>query len=332
MNLAPTSADATAARHHSHVFDAGNPLAERRTGWAVLLTAAMMVAEIAGGWYYNSMALLADGWHMSSHALALGLAVVAYAAARRLAGDRRFAFGTWKIEVLGGYTSAILLLLVAGLMLVQSAQRLLSPSAIHYDEAIAIGFVGLLVNLACAWLLRGGHAHGHGHGHGHGHDHQGHHHGHHAEHGEAPQGEEGTDLNLRAAYLHVVADAATSVLAILALLGGKFWGAAWLDPAMGIAGAGLVGIWAVGLLRQTGRVLLDAEMDAPVVAEIREAIAASPVPATLSDLHVWRVGAGKFACIVAVVTAGDVPGDYFRRLLQVHEELVHITVEVHRPG
>jgi len=300
-------------RRHSHVFDEGNPLAERNTRWAVALTAIMMVAEIIGGWTYNSMALLADGWHMSSHALALGLSVLAYGAARRFAHDSRFAFGTWKIEVLSGYTSALFLVLVAGLMLYQSAERLLAPTPIHYDQAIAIAIIGLLVNLACAWLLKDGHGHAHHHGH-HGHDGDGHH----------------QDLNLRSAYVHVVADAATSVLAIAALFGGKLWGANWLDPLMGIAGAGLVAVWAYGLLRDSGRVLLDAEMNAPVVDEIREVIAASAIPATICDLHVWRVGKGKYACILALVTEDDASPDYFRRQLGVHEELVHISVEVNR--
>jgi cation diffusion facilitator family transporter len=182
------------------------------------------------------------------------------------------------MEVLGGYTSAILLIMVAGLMLYQSIERLIAPSAIHYDQAIAIGVVGLLVNIACAWLLKDGHVHTH-------HDHD---HGHH-------------DLNLRSAYMHVLADAATSVLAILALIGGKFWGAAWLDPVMGIVGAGLVASWAYGLIRQTSRVLLDAEMDSPVVEEVREVIASSPIFAQISDLHVWRVGKGKYACILGSV-------------------------------
>jgi len=301
---------------HSHVFDDGNPLAERNTRWAMALTAVMMVAEIAGGWLTHSMALLADGWHMSSHTLALGLSVAAYAAARRLAGDARFAFGTWKIEVLGGYTSAIFLLGVAALMLWESARRLLAPAAIAYDQAMAIAALGLAVNLVCAWLLRGHHAHGHGHGHEHGHAHQ---------HGHTHD-----DLNLRAAYLHVLADAATSVLAIVALFAGKLWGAGWLDPVIGIVGAALVAHWAWGLLRDSGRVLLDAEMDAPVVAEIREVIAASPVPAEICDLHVWRVGQAKYACLIALATAHDAAPDFFRERLRVHEELVHVSVEVNR--
>ncbi len=306
-------------RHHSHVFDQGNPLAERNTRWAVILTAAMMVAEISGGWLFNSMALLADGWHMSSHALALGLSVLAYGTARRFARDQRFAFGTWKIEVLGGYTSAVFLVGVAGLMLYQSVERLFAPSPIHYDQAIVIAIAGLLVNLVCAWLLRDGSGHVHHHDdHHHAHHHNGHG-GHH-------------DLNLRSAYLHVLADAATSVLAIVALFGGKLWGAIWLDPLMGIVGAGLVAIWAYGLLRDTGRVLLDAEMDAPVAAEIREVIDAGPIRAEITDLHVWRVGKSKYACIVALTVQGDATPDDFRRQLGIHDELVHITVEVNRLG
>jgi len=295
---------------HSHVFDVGNPLAERNTQLAVVLTAVTMIAEISGGWWFNSMALLADGWHMSSHALALGLSALAYVTARRFAHDVRFTFGTWKIEVLGGYTSAIFLVLVAGLMLFQSIERLISPTSIQYDQAIAIAIVGLLVNLACAWLLKDGH-HSDDHNH---HKHSGHHH----------------DLNLRAAYLHVIADAATSVLAILALFGGKLWGAIWLDPLMGIVGAALVSVWAYGLLRDSGRVLLDAEMNAPVVAEIREAIQTCSVKADINDLHVWRVGKGKYACIISLTTDEAVEPEYFKRLLSVHEELVHITAEINR--
>ena len=300
---------------HTHVFDEGNPLAERNTQWVVALTATMMVVEIIGGWVFNSMALLADGWHMSSHALALGLSVMAYAAARRFATDARFAFGTWKIEVLGGYTSAVLLVGVAGLMLFQSVERLLSPTAIHYEQAIGIAVVGLAVNLLCARLLRGDQ-----------HDHDRDSHGGHGAHDHA----HGHDLNLRSAYIHVLADAATSVLAIVALVGGMIWGASWLDPIMGIVGAVLVTVWAWGLLRKTGKILLDAGMDVPVTEEIREIVADLPVKTDITDLHVWQVGKGKFSCIVSLATAGDLTPDSVRKLLGVNEELAHITVEVNR--
>ena len=304
-----------ADEHHCQAprFDTGNPLAEANIRRAFWLTTVMMVVEITGGWWFNSMAVLADGWHMTSHSLALGLSAFAYAFARRHAANRRYAFGTWKVEVLGSYSSAILLLGIAALMAFQSIERLISPQAIHYDEAIAIALIGLVVNLVCAWWLRGHH---HGHDHDHGHDH-GHEHEHHHQ-----------DLNVRSAYLHVLADAATSVLAILALFGGKVWGFGWLDPVMGIAGSVLVAAWAQGLLRSSGRVLLDAEMDAPVVREIREVIEHGKVPAKITDLHVWRVGRAKYACVVSLTTSTRIDGDYFRRELAVHEELAHVTVEV----
>ena len=311
---------------HQPVVHQGNPLAERKTRWAVLLTLIMMVAEIGGGWFYNSMALLADGWHMSSHALALGLSVVAYRAARHFARDHRFSFGTWKIEVLGGFSSALLLVGVAGLMLFESVARLLDPSPIHYQQAIGIATVGLLVNLACAWLLKDdqGHHHGHAHHHDH-HDHHDHHHGH--DHDVHPHHHSHQDLNLRAAYLHVLADAATSVLAIIALVGGMLWGADWLDPLMGIVGAVLVAVWARGLLRDTGRVLLDAEMDAPLVAEIREVIAELP-DAEIRDLHVWRVGQVQYAAVLSLRMAVPIPAQAIRERLAIHEELVHLTIEI----
>ena len=296
---------------HSHLFDQSNPLAERGTRLAVYLTAAMMVVEIAGGWFLNSMALLADGWHMSSHAVALGLSVLAYSAARRYASDARFNFGTWKIEVLGGYTSAVLLVCVAGLMLFQSVERLASPRPIQFNEAILIAVIGLIVNLVCARLLSGGPHHHHGE-----HEHHGHAHAH--EH----------DLNLRSAYMHVLADAATSVLAMLALLGGNYLGANWLDPVMGIVGAGLVSTWAYGLLRDSGRVLLDAELNVPVAQEIRDVIKDSPIKAEICDLHVWRVGKGKFACIVGLVTHDQATPEDFKKQLRIHDELVHITIEI----
>lgn len=318
--------------HHCRepAFDAGNPLGERGIRRALWLTAIMMVVEIAGGWWFNSMAVLADGWHMSSHALALGLSAFAYSMARRHSRHRAYAFGTFKVEVLGGYTSAILLLGVAALMVFQSVERLIRPQPIHYHEAIVIAVVGLGVNLICAWWLRDTHTHEHGHGHGEGHDH-GHAHGdeHPHDHDAGHHGHGAhADMNLRAAYMHVVADAATSVLAIVALVGGLYWGLAWLDPVMGLVGAALVSVWAWGLLRDSGRILLDAEMDAPVVAEIREVIERGDVPARLADLHVWRVGRRQFAVVATVTTSSGKDGEYFRRALGVHDELVHVTVEV----
>jgi cation diffusion facilitator family transporter len=301
--------------HHcqSPHFDAGNPLAELGIRRAFWLTAVMMVIEITGGWWFNSMAVLADGWHMTSHALALGLAVFAYAFARRHSRHRSYAFGTWKMEVLGGYTSAIVLLGIAALMVFQSVERLITPQPIHYREAIAIAVVGLAVNLICAWWLRDSHDHDHSHGDDHDHA-----------HGAGAH----SDLNLRAAYVHVLADAATSVLAIVALAGGLWWGLGWLDPVMGLVGAALVSVWAWGLMRDSGRILLDAEMDAPVVAEIREVIEHGAVPAKIADLHVWRVGRARYAVVATVTTSSGKDGDYFRRALGVHEELTHVTVEV----
>jgi len=301
---------------HVHVFDTSNPVAERRTRQVMWLTLAMMVVEIVAGTVLGSMALLADGWHMSSHALALGVSALAYSLARRHAQDPRFAFGTWKIEVLGGYTSAVFLLGVAAYMGIESITRLLQPAPIRFDEAIPVAVLGLGVNVLSAWLLAGGHDHSHDHGHEHSHAHG----GGHAHH----------DLNLRSAYLHVVADAATSVLAIIALVGGKYLGAHWLDPVMGIVGTVLVGRWAIGLLRDTGRVLLDAEMDAPVVQEVRDVIATLPGTPQLRDLHVWRVGRGKYACIVHLAGTQALHAAEVRDALAIHDELVHVTVEFER--
>jgi cation diffusion facilitator family transporter len=280
------------------------------------ITAAMMVVEIWAGWWFNSMALLADGWHMSSHALAIGLSAFAYAAARRYAHDSRFAFGTWKIEVLAGYTSALFLLGVAAAMTFASIERIIAPQVIHFPEAIAVAVVGLAVNVACAFIL--GRADDH-HDHGHDHHHAESHHHH--------------DLNLRSAYLHVIADAATSVLAIAALVGGMFFGWSWLDPIMGIVGAILVARWAWGLLRDTGRVLLDREMDHPVASEIRDVIDGLDATrsTSIADLHLWRVGKARYACILSLVTHDtNMTPTHVKRGLSVHEELVHVTVEIHQ--
>ena len=303
---------------HEHRFTTGNAAAERGTRWVMWITLATMLLEIIAGSWYNSMALLADGWHMSSHALAIGLSAFAYSAARRYAGDPSFAFGTWKIEVLAGYTSAIFLLGVAGMMVFSSLERLWTPQSIHYPEAIVVAILGLAVNLVCALILGKAHDHAHHHGHGEGHDHE-HHHAH-------------DDLNLKSAYIHVITDAATSVLAIAALAGGWFYGWAWLDPLTGLLGAGLVGLWAKNLVSQTSRVLLDREMNHPVVAEIREVISQLPAAGQteLTDLHVWRVGTGAYACALSLLThdAALTPAE-IRRQLGIHEEIVHITIEIH---
>lgn len=309
---------------HEHRFQEDNRAAERSTRLVMWITAAAMVLEIGAGWWFNSMALLADGWHMSSHAVAIGLSAFAYAASRHYAGDRRFAFGTWKIEVLGGFASALFLLGVAALMVVGSLERLWSPAPIHYQEAIVVAVAGLAVNLLCAWLLGRTH-HQHGHGHDHGHHHHAHAHAHAHGHGH--------DLNLRSAYLHVVADAATSVLAILALAGGWLYGWGWLDPLMGIVGAVLVASWARGLLVETGKVLLDREMDHPVVEEIREGVeqGLADSQTRIADLHVWRVGQGAYACAIAVVThSSTLTPDEVRATFAMHEEIRHSTIEIHR--
>lgn len=302
-------------RYHSHQFDEGNPLAQKKILIATILTAVMMVFEIVGGWIFNSMALLADGWHMSSHMVALGLAYIAYKMARRYAHDKRFSFGTWKIEILGGYSSAIILMVVALLMGAQSIERLLHPVDIHYDEAISIAVVGLAVNIICAWLLHDTHEHDHHHHHDHGHSH--HHHDHHH------------DLNHKAAFIHVVADAVTSVLAIVALFAGKYFGWNFLDALLGIVGAILVAQWSWGLLRDTGKTLLDAEMSHPVVAEIQEVIEQLS-QVKITDLHVWKVGKGKFSCILALETKKtDLTPDLVKKALSFHEEIVHASVEIH---
>ena len=298
---------------HSHVFDAGNAAGARNSRRVVVLTSLMMIVEIVAGWLYGSMALLADGWHMSTHAAALGMTALAYSLARRHAGDERFSFGAWKIEVLGGFASAIVLAMVALYMAGESVVRLFQPHEIRYDQALAVAALGLVVNLVCAFLLGGAHDH-HDHEHGaHGRDGDHHHH----------------DLNLRSAYVHVVADALTSVLAIVALTGGRQFGWSWLDPAMGIVGSGIVGVWAYGLIRDTSRVLLDREMDIPLVEEIREAVE-SHGDARIVDLHLIRVGRQRFACVLSVITTHARGPEEFKTRLQQHEELVHVTVEVVR--
>lgn len=302
---------------HHHRFDHSTNLAERSTRVVLWITLCMMVIEIAAGWWLNSMALLADGWHMSSHALAIGLSVVAYVTARRYSSDPRFTFGTWKIEILGGFASAICLLGVAALMVLGSIERIVFPQVIQYREAIVIAVLGLIVNLVCAWILGRAHHHDHGHAHAHAHHHDAHH-----------------DLNLKSAYLHVVADAATSILAILALFGGWIYGWSWLDPVTGLVGAALVAVWARGLIVETGKVLLDREMDHPVVQEIREAVEAGSSSGVdkIVDLHVWRVGKQVYSCAMTIVTNDQtLTPEIVRQRISIHEEIVHSTIEIHHP-
>jgi cation diffusion facilitator family transporter len=306
---------------HEHQFDTGNIAGERGTLLVMWITAGMMVVEIAAGWFYNSMALLADGFHMSSHAVAIGLSAFAYAAARRHARDPRYAFGTWKIEVLGGFASAIFLLGVVALMVYGSIERLFKPEPIHYQEAMLIAVIGLIVNLVSARILGAAHHHDHGHGHD--------------RHGHALQSEHGHhhDLNLKSAYIHVIADAATSVAAIAALAGGWLFGWSWLDPVMGIIGAIVVAVWAKGLIVETSKVLLDREMDHPVVDEIREVIAerGAASDTVIADLHVWRVGKAAYSCALSLVTHDDqLSPKQVRDWLSIHEEIVHSTIEIHR--
>ncbi len=331
------------AWQHDHAFDSGNRSGEARTRAVLAITLITMVAEIFGGWWTGSMALLADGWHMGTHALALGVAAVAYALARSHAGDTRYAFGTWKIEVLGGFASALVLAMVAVGIAFESALRLWRAEPIDAGTALWVAVIGLVINLLSAWLLHGADGHA-GEGHGHSHDHHGHAHhdahdhdhdhdhaSHHA-HGEAAVSSppaSGQDLNLRAAYVHVLADAFTSVLAIVALGAALWLGWWWLDPLVGVLGAVVIGVWATGLLRQTAAVLLDREMDHPLTVQIREAIE-SDADARVADLHVWRVGRKHHAAIVCVVAAEPLsPADYRARLAG-YPSLVHVSVEVNR--
>ena len=310
---------------HGHRFETGHEeAAERRTRLVLMLTFAMMVVEIVTGYWFHSMALTADGWHMSTHAGAMAIATLAYVYARRKAGSRTFTFGTGKVGALAAYTSAIVLSLIAALVVWQSVEHLLNPQAIAFDQAIPIAVVGLAVNVASAWILGGaGHEHGHDHGHDHVHDHdRGH-----AHHDHVP-GDERADLNLRAAYVHVLADAVTSVLAIVALLLVKFAGWTFMDPAMGIVGAGVIANWSYGLIRQSSRTLLDLSADRALEAEVRAAIEGEG-DNEISDLHLWKIGPAHYGAIVSVVTHHPQDPDHYKALLKDVHELGHVTVEVH---
>lgn len=299
---------------HDHLF-LGDSHArnERRTWLVIVITASMMVVEITAGNMFGSMALVADGWHMSTHAAALLITALAYLYARKHASNRRFSFGTGKLGDLAGFASAVVLALIALLIGWESLVRLRSPVAIDFNEAIIVAVVGLLVNLICAWLLKDDHHYHHGHGHDH-HDHSEHRH-------------EGKDQNLRAAYLHVLADALTSVLAIAALVLGSFYGWSWLDPAMGIVGGLVIARWSWGLIRDAGSVLVDYVPEGEdLPEEIQKIIAREG--ADIVDLHVWQLGPGHHGAIVSIVTDEPRAPSYYRHKLAAIHDLSHVTVEV----
>lgn len=290
---------------HSHDFlPEQHHRNERQTRLVIALTAVMMVVEISAGSVFNSMALLADGWHMGSHASALGITAFAYWFARRHRDDARYSFGTWKVGVLGGFSSAVVLAVIALLVAWESLGRFFEPLRIGFDEAISVAAVGLLVNLVSAWLLRDGHAHG---------GPEDHHH----------------DHNLRAAYLHVLADALTSVTAIVALVTGKFLGWVWMDPLMGIVGAAVIARWSVGLLRETSAVLLDGSVPEETARRLRAALEEGSGD-LVSDLHVWRVGPGRLAAIASVVSDAPREPEHYKRRMRDAVALAHATVEVER--
>lgn len=285
---------------HQHDFAVIEEHGERRTRQVLILTAITMLLEVAAGMAYGSMALLADGWHMGTHVAAFVITIVAYRFAKRHANSRNFAFGPGKVSVLGGFASAIALAAVALIMVIESLQRLLSPQLIHFNEAMLVAALGLAVNIISAFLLR---------------DHHEHHHDHHHDH------------NLKAAYLHVLADALTSLLAIAALLLGKYLGWYWLDPLIGMAGAAVIVRWAYGLLQETGLILLDGSIDEHYLAAIREKIEGVP-DTRIADMHVWKVGPADYAAILSIVTHHPRKMSYYKDLLRDFKEITHLTVEL----
>jgi cation diffusion facilitator family transporter len=301
---------------HDHVFlGASHDENAKRTLWVVALTLVMMVGEITAGYITGSMALLADGFHMATHAGALGIAVAAYGYAKRHASNKRYSFGTGKVGDLGGFASALILGVVSLAVGIESVMRLLQPTEVQFGTATLIAIVGLIVNIVSALLL--GHGHSHDHDHDHDHDHHGH--GHH-----------GNDNNLKSAYFHVVADALTSVLAIVALLAGRYLGWVWLDPVMGIVGAIVIARWAWSLMGVTASVLLD-QTDELVAEEIRELVE-RPGDATITDLHVWRVGPQAHAAIVSVIGQATADAESIRERLKPVHEVSHLTVEFRSEG
>lgn len=298
---------------HPHADSVASGNAERRVRLVMILTLLCMVAEIAAGWAFGSLALLADGWHMASHGAAMTIALFAYAFARRHASDPAFTFGTGKVNALAGFASAIVLGVVAVMMIWEAVQRLMTPVAVSYGEAMIVAVVGLVVNLASVLILDppGGHGHDHAHAHD-DHDHgQLHHH----------------DHNLRAATLHVMADLLTSVGAIAALAAGMMASWAWLDPAMGIVGAVVIAVWARSLVRDTARVLLDQAENPALAEEIRSLIEAD-ADNRVADLHVWAMRPDHLAVIVSVVTHYPREPEHYKGLLAAIPTLRHVTVEV----
>ena len=295
------------AWQHNHNFSVHNEKGERRTHYVLLLTAITMVVEIIAGSIYGSMALLADGWHMSTHVAAFVIAIFAYRYARQNAKNSAYSFGTGKVNVLGGFTSAIVLFVVALIMLVESLHRFLEPQTILFNEAIFVASLGLVINLVSALLLKDDHHH-----HGHDHSHEHHH-----------------DHNLKAAYLHVLADAMTSLLAIVALVSGKYLGWNWLDPMMGILGAIIISRWSYSLLKSTGPILLDASIDEDYKQAIKQAIEDNS-DTTISDIHIWKVGANHYAAIIALVTHNPMTTEHYKRQLSRFHKLSHITIEINK--
>lgn len=297
---------------HDHDFNIDTSQGEKRTRLVVLLTACMMVIEITAGYLFGSMALLADGWHMGTHVAALAISLFAYRYARQHADNPAYSFGTGKVSALGGFSSAVALALVAVLMGLESLHRLLFPETIQFNQAILVAVIGLLVNLLSAWLLHGGAAHSH------------HHH-----HHDAARDDHHHDHNLRAAYLHVIADALTSVLAIIALFTGKYFDWLWMDACMGLVGAALITRWGYGLLKETSRVLLDSAPDANTLAQIGQAIE-SDADNRITDLHVWRLGPRSYGVIISLVTHQPRDPEHYKALLKDFGELRHITIEVNQ--
>ena len=313
---------------HDHVFlGKDHDRAERRTWAVIILCSAMMIAEIIGGALTGSIALIADGLHMSTHAGALLLAALAYTYARKYAGDRNFTFGTGKFGDLAGYTSAIILAMIALLIGYEAVSRLLNPVPIHFNEAIAIAVLGLAVNAVSAWLLSGGHDHGHRHDHDHAH---GHSHGHEQHHHDAAHGAHHRDNNMRAAIVHVLADAGVSMLVIAGLLLARTFGWLWMDPLAGLIGAAVTANWSIGLIRDTGGILLDRTPDPHMAENVRRTIESEGDRVT--DLHLWRIGPGHLGAIVSVVTSGPREAAHYRQRLAGFADLSHVTVEVqHAP-